>query len=61
MTLQECVDELRGDVDSFEKWWKEQHAKNPDRFPLEFPEDNAGQWTEQFIWFMTHQGGPEDV
>jgi len=59
MTLDEALTELRSDVDAFEKWWREEHAKNPEHFPLEFPENDAGQWTEQFIWFMTHDRGAD--
>ena len=55
MKLSAYMEELRGDVEAFEKWWMKEHKKNPEHFPLEFPEDDAGSWTEQFIWFMTHE------
>lgn len=29
----------------FEKWWREQHAANPEMFPLDMP---PGEWDEQF-------------
>jgi len=58
LSLDDFVAELRRDVDAFEKWWREQNAKNPEHFEMAFPEDNSGLWFEQFLYFMT-EGGSE--
>ncbi len=61
MSLDDFLAELRGEVDAFEKWWREQHAKTPEHYPLEFNKDNEGMWTEQFVYFITAMGGNADV
>lgn len=47
MTLHEAIQEYIDQAHRFEKWYLEQHEQNPDLFPLELPDDNAGVWFEQ--------------
>jgi hypothetical protein len=45
MTFNEFVADLRGRVDKFESYWKEENAKDKDEFPMEFdPEIWEEQW-----------------
>lgn len=47
MTLQEAVQEYIQQARNFEQWYLEQHQQDPENFPLELPDDNAGAWFEQ--------------
>jgi hypothetical protein len=36
------------------------HAKNPEYFPMAMPDDNAGEWTDQFTAFRDAIEGTKD-
>ncbi|MDF8365094.1 MULTISPECIES: hypothetical protein [Achromobacter] len=54
VTIDEFDAETRAAVDAFFADWRAQHASNPDRYPLSFPKDNAGLWTEMLVDWLTH-------
>ena len=56
MTLDEFIKEMYGDVSSFQKTWIEGHKKDPKMYPLEFVDDDTGQWFEQFIAYCSSKG-----
>lgn len=47
-TLAEFIEEAKKELAKFEKMWREQHAKNPENFPLKMEDGNEGLWWEQF-------------
>lgn len=49
MSLDEFLVEIKKDVDSFEKTWRDGNKENPEFYPLELDEENDGLWHEQFI------------
>ena len=51
ISLDQFLAELRADVDRFESTWRQEHEKDPEAFPLIFPEENAGGWWEQFMFY----------
>lgn len=42
---------MHNQLEQFEKYWLEQHSKNPEQFPLSMPNDNSGLWLEMFEQF----------
>lgn len=50
MKLNDYIDMTKCEVERFNKWYRKQHEKTPNRFPLEM---DASDWMEQFIIFMT--------
>lgn len=48
------------DLARFHAWWRTEHAKDPENFPLEMEEGNTGAWFEQFMAFCESQPA-EDV
>ena len=52
MTLDEFVEELKGDINRFQMHWRDQAAKHPKNWPMEFDADNEGGWWEQFQAFV---------
>ena len=56
MTLSDFLAEIRTELNEFEEYWLLEHQRDPGGFPLEFSDDNSGDWIEQFmIW----QSNPE--
>ena len=51
-TLEQFVLELRDDMDRFQNHWRDQHKKHPEQWPMEFPDEDAGSWWEQFVAFI---------
>lgn len=49
------VYELHSDIRLFEQNWRRDHKADPERFPLEFPEDNLGLWLESFVFSRDHE------
>jgi len=43
--------ELRAEVDLFEIYWRKNHKKVPDEFPMVMPKGNDGIWYEMFTDF----------
>lgn len=39
-------------LSAFERYWRENHKKFPDEWPLEFVGGNEGMWDEQFQAFQ---------
>lgn len=56
MTLNDFVQEMQNDVENFKKDWLENNSKDPESYPLEFADDYAGQWFEQFIAYCDIKG-----
>jgi len=50
-TLDEFITEQKELLKKFEKYWRREHAKDPEMFPLEFEDDNSGEWDEQLSFF----------
>jgi len=44
--LEDFMKEVRKSVESFEKDWLANHRENPEHYPLEISEENAGVWYE---------------
>lgn len=53
MSLDEFLVELKKDVDSFEKTWRDGNKRNSKFYPLELGEENDGLWYEQFITYLS--------
>ncbi|CAM3836175.1 hypothetical protein VRRI112168_02385 [Vreelandella rituensis] len=56
--LEQFVAEVKTDIDAFAADYKAQHAANPEHYPLELNDDNAGLWTEFFMDFIVLRGKP---
>jgi len=54
MTLDQFLAELDETARDFKQWWEKEHTACPERFPLSFPEGNAGMWLEQFLFYFTN-------
>lgn len=52
MTLLEYQEELKKNIDVFVQHWIAMHNSDPEAYPLEFPDENAGNWDEQFLMFV---------
>jgi len=52
MSLDTFLRESREELEAFEAWWRQENAKSPERFPMEFPKDNAGLWWEMLHTFV---------
>lgn len=52
MTLLEYQEELKKSIDAFVQHWIAMHNSDPEAYPLEFPDENAGNWDEQFLMFV---------
>jgi hypothetical protein len=52
-TLDQFVAEVKRDIEAFAADYRASHAANPEHFPLELGDDNAGVWLEFFMDFMT--------
>lgn len=54
MHLTKFIAEEQVELAKFERWWREEHSKNPDHFPLTMA---PGEWWEQFMmWCETGEG-----
>ncbi len=51
ISFDEFLQEAHGQIDAFEKAWKDGHAADALTFPMEIDEDNAGVWWEQLYEF----------
>lgn len=51
--LDQFVVEVQADIEAFAADYRAKHAVNPDHYPLELGDDNAGLWAEFFMDFMT--------
>ena len=47
VSLNQAVAEAHIGAEIFKAAWLKGHMEHPDRYPLAFPEDNAGLWREQ--------------
>lgn len=54
-SLDQFVEEVKADIEAFEADYRAHHAKNPEHYPLELGDDNAGLWGEFFIDFMVNR------
>ena len=54
VTIEQFTNEVRKNIDKFEKAYKEKHENNPENYPLELKHDNSGLWLEFFIEFYTN-------
>ena len=52
VSLDQAVIEYRKDIEAFNDAWLAKHLENPEMYPLEFEDKNAGLWFEFFITFM---------
>lgn len=52
-SLDQFIAEVTADIQAFEAEYRKEHAANPEHYPLEMSDDNAGVWAEFFIDFMT--------
>ena len=51
VSLDDFITEIHSEADKFKEYWIKNHKKNPENFPMEFPENNAGIWWEMFTEF----------
>lgn len=51
VTLEEFIKDAHAMVDAFERQWLHNHETEPECYPLEVPEDNAGLLWEQLAEF----------
>lgn len=51
MTLDQVCNELQVSLEDFQLAYRRKHMENPEHYPLELPENNAGLWYEFFITF----------
>lgn len=56
-SLDQFVEEVRADIEGFAAEYRAQHAANPEHYPLELGDNNAGLWIEFFVDFMTRGTG----
>lgn len=56
VTLDDFLTEHRGELDRFESFWRRSHEKDPESFPMESGEHNAGMWLEQLLMFIGGSG-----
>ena len=49
MKIAEFCQEMIQDLARFHAWWVVEHIKDPESFPMEFPDWNAGAWQEHFL------------
>jgi len=52
LSLDDYVTEVQSDIRLFAADWRAKNAANPEQYPMELPEDNAGLWGEFFTDFM---------
>jgi hypothetical protein len=50
-TLDEFIAEVKETLERFEEDWRKNHKENPEHYPLELNEDNAGLWWEFLMTF----------
>jgi len=48
VSLYDFQKELLNDLDEFVKYWEKKHKEEPDKYPMEIENDNAGIWFEMF-------------
>lgn len=51
VSLDQFVAQIKEDIEAFAAEYRAQHAVNPENYPIELPNDNAGAWFEQFVMF----------
>lgn len=49
MTLDDFYKEMSSELENFKTYWIEQNKINPENFPLEIDDKNAGDWNFQFL------------
>ncbi|SFB42814.1 hypothetical protein [Azotobacter beijerinckii] len=54
LTLDQFADEIRRDIEAFVADYRKKHEENPEHYPLELPDNNAGLWSEFFMDFHLH-------
>lgn len=61
-SLDEFVAEVQNSPADFKAWWLDQRSKaaDPETWPLELPESNAGTFYEAFVDYLYHVHGNED-
>lgn len=45
-TLDEFLQEARDELVSFERYWRDQHEKSPDAYPMKMRDGDEGLWWE---------------
>lgn len=45
-TLDEFIKDANAQLLDFEQWWRREHEKNPEVFPLEMASGSEGLWYE---------------
>jgi hypothetical protein len=50
-TVEQYVQEEMESLKKFLEYWKRNSAANPEFFPMALPDENAGEWTDQFVAF----------
>lgn len=46
MSLANFVKDHQANLEAFERYWLNNHQRNPQHYPLSLPDDQAGQWWE---------------
>jgi len=51
ISLDEFINDTKIELDNFRDYWIREREKNPEYYPLELGEENAGLWFEMFsMW-----------
>jgi hypothetical protein len=50
-TLIEFREDVQTCLDEFVKYWRENHQKDPEKFPMAMKDGNEGLWWEMFLEF----------
>jgi hypothetical protein len=53
INLDQFVTDMKIDIEAFAADYRAEHAVNPEQYPLELGDDNAGLWVEFFMDFIT--------
>lgn len=62
-SLEQFMDEMKKDITAFERYWRENNAKNPEMYPMEFIAGDEGSWCEQFVIFCesSHENATDET
>jgi hypothetical protein len=51
LTLDDFVSDTIEELQRFKLWWEKMHAAEPEKYPMEMPDENAGLWFEMYLTY----------
>ncbi len=54
ISIDQAAAEFKQSIDSFVEAYKAKAASNPEEYPLQLPEENAGLWTEFILDYFNN-------